>query len=87
MSKLKAVVVRHLCGENVSHRPVVCFVIEQLDDSSVDFQTSYMTEKAVEKIEKFLKTAVEFKQAKWYLDIIEDYTDELVYSVELDFSS
>jgi len=73
-SNLVAVVMRQL----KNHRPAVSKVIQQSEDKTVDDQIHYLTTKADEHIDEFKKGFVEYRNADWYIDIINTNTDKVI---------
>lgn len=63
----KLVLIRHLEG----HVPVAMAIIEPSDDPDVDDQESYMKSKAEDIRIEFQKKFVEFKQAKFYTNLLD----------------
>ena len=62
----QAVLIRHL----LSHRPVTQAVIDESDDRGVDYMEGYFTDRAESLIRNFVEQFPEFKEARWYLDIL-----------------
>lgn len=82
-----AVVIRQL----TSHRPVTSAVIEEswIPDSErqqVDDINHYLISRAKQHIRSMVQQFVEFKDAKWYVDIVNNISEDVEYSEELDIA-
>ncbi len=64
-----AVIIRQLPGS----RPVATGVIQDPKDPEIDNLNHYFKSKGEEIIENFKKQLPEFKEAAWYIDIVEMY--------------
>lgn len=66
MSDKKAVVIRHMDNS----RPVTSAVIEESTDFNIDDMDHYLFSEARDHIRRFINNFPEFKNAKWYIDIL-----------------
>lgn len=75
-----AVIIRHLPNA----RPVTSGIVEESKDKDIDDMDHYLISEANEIIRRFKNAFVEFKKARWYIDLLETHDNTPYRMIEIE---